>query len=85
MSETKRVPTWDEIHDADVALRMFESAAAMAAKTLAMFDGISEIEGALQSAETENVCVARVLREWRRTARLARESEDLERKKAGLA
>lgn len=85
MGETKRVPTWTDIHDADVAIRMFESAAAMAAKTMAMFDGVSDVEAALCSVETESICAARTMREWIRNARESRGSEDLERKKAGLA
>jgi hypothetical protein len=85
MSETKRVPTWSDIHEAEAALRTFDGAAAMAAKVMSVFDGEDTIEEALSSVETENVCVARAIRKWCRKAREERELADLERKKAGLS
>lgn len=85
MSEAKRVPTWGEIHDAERAAVALCNASAEIGRITSIIP--TEDGGMLthlDDAALANDRTTRALRAWIANARVARESEDLERKKAGL-
>jgi len=85
MSETKRVPTWGEIFKVEQAIEAIEGASASVTRAGMVIEEASTVLGRLGNLMEANNSAIRALRDWCATTRLARESEDLERKKAGLA
>lgn len=83
MSEAKRVPTWGEIFKVQAAVEALSGALAELGRIAPIInpdDGDDETA----NASYENERAVRYLQTWTDSARSARESEDLERKKAGL-
>jgi hypothetical protein len=84
MSETKRVPTWGEIFKVQAAIEALSGALAELGRIAPIVNPDDGDDETANSAY-ENERAVRYLQTWTDLARLARESEDLERKKAGLS
>lgn len=82
--EKKRVPTWGEIFDVEKAIIALGDALAELGRIAPIIASSDDDNDSTQNAEYDCALAVGQLRAWTDAARSARESEDLERKKAGL-
>lgn len=82
--EKKRVPTWGEIFKVQAAIEALGGALAELGRIAPIIGSSEDDSDSTQNAEYECARASSQLQTWMDVARRARESEDLERKKAGL-